>query len=537
MNRNLKLLLIVAPLLAAYPVAAWVVGGQVESAIDQQYQLLAENPSLKVVERDYRRGLFGATETVTFELFGDMTRALARQRPAAAADAAPPGNAEQGGQAGPQDAPPPQSLRVSVRSVIRHGPLAGFSKLAAAVVDSELVLDGDQQQRLLAVFGNEKPLRVHTEYRFDGGGASTLSSPAFSTHWPAAQGAGQNTLAWDGVQIAVDFEKGMKRYTLKADAPRLDLRDSEGGGLRMTDMRLTGEQQRVFDDDALLYAGTQQLTVAELGIRSGKEGDVPILLRQLRYAAEMPVNGEFLDVVARLGTESLLVGGKDFGPAHYDVSLRHLHARTAATLYRTLVKTYADPALSEAAATDPAKLLAPLARPAAALLQHDPVLSIDRLSFRSPHGEALLKARVGLKGMQADDLANPLMLLAKLDASAEVALPEALIGELGKAGPAADETAGDRGEMLRQRLAGFVDQGLVVRDGPMLRTRLAFAGGRMHVNGKPFNPLAVAPGKPGPAPMALPPGAPAGRNVPNVQNAPPGRIVSEASGMPMSPLM
>ena len=100
-----------------------------------------------------------------------------------------------------------------------------FSKLAAAVVDSELVLDGDQQQRLLAVFGNEKPLRVHTEYRFDGGGASTLSSPAFSTHWPAAQGAGQNTLAWDGVQIAVDFEKGMKRYTLKADAPRLDLRD------------------------------------------------------------------------------------------------------------------------------------------------------------------------------------------------------------------------------------------------------------------------------------------------------------------------
>ena len=31
---------------------------------------------------------------------------------------------------------------------------------------------------------------------------------------------------------------------------------------------------------------------------------MPILLRQLRYAAEMPVNGEFLDVVARLGTES-----------------------------------------------------------------------------------------------------------------------------------------------------------------------------------------------------------------------------------------
>ena len=72
------------------------------------------------------------------------------------------------------------------------------------------------------------------------------------------------------------------------------------------------------------------------------------------------------------------------------------------------------------------------------------------------------------------------MLLAKLDASAEVALPEALIGELGKAGPAADETAAIAARCCSSGFAGFVDQGLVVRDGPMLRTRLAFAGGRMH---------------------------------------------------------
>ena len=193
MNKTAKIALMTVPLALAYPAAAWVMGQQIETAIGEHYQLLAENPSAKIVSRDYQRGVFSATETVTIELFSNVTAAVARQQQEAMA--ANPG----------VKLPPVKPLQIAVRSVIRHGPLPGFSKLAAAVVDSELVLDGELQQQVAAVFGTQKPLEVHSEYRFDGGGISTVRSPGFSTNWAAGEGAGRNTLVWEGLRIDVDF--------------------------------------------------------------------------------------------------------------------------------------------------------------------------------------------------------------------------------------------------------------------------------------------------------------------------------------------
>ncbi|MBK8525119.1 MAG: YdgA family protein [Betaproteobacteria bacterium] len=504
MNKTAKIALVAVPLALAYPAAAWVMGQQIETAIGEHYQLLAENPSAKIVSRDYQRGVFSATETVTIELFSNVTAAVARQQQEAMA--ANPG----------VKLPPVKPLQIAVRSVIRHGPLPGFSKLAAAVVDSELVLDGELQQQVAAVFGTQKPLEVHSEYRFDGGGISTVRSPGFSTHWAAGEGAGRNTLVWEGLRIDVDFAKGLKSYTLQAEAPKLTINDSKGGGMSMNDMRLQATQQRLFEDDPLLYVGEQKMTLAQLGVRPVKEAD-PVVLKQVVYDVAMPVSGEYVDMIARLGAASLQVGKQEFGPANYDFSLRHLHGRTLATLYRTLVKIYGDPTLSMAAGANPAQLWAPVAKPATDLLKHAPEFRLDRLSFRSPHGDATLAARVALKDFAETDLANPMLLVAKLDAAAEIALPEALVGAMastlpagsraaeaaaengeGVVVPSAEELAEQRSEKLRQQLSLFIEQGLVQREGTQIKSKLAFSRGQMTINGKPFNPMAMgAPGASG----------------------------------------
>lgn len=482
MKKAAKLALIAVPLVLAYSASAWLVGMQVESAISEQYQLLAENPSAKIVERNYQRGIFGATELVTVELLPEMMQSIARKQQEIAAQN--PG----------MKLPPPPSFRIKMRSDIRHGPLPGFSKFAAAVVDSELVLEGEAQQMVSTLFAGQKPLQVHTEYRFDGGGVSTLTSPGFSTNWAADKGVGRNTLVWDGIRLTVDFQKGMKRYTMQAEAPKLELKESQGGAVTLTGLRLSGEQQRVFDDEPLLYGGSQKLTVDQLNATTGKEGSDALMVKQLVYDVAIPVNGEFIDVLVKTGAESLQVGQQNYGPAHYDVSFRHLHARTAATLYRTLMKAYSDPAVLATAAAEPTALYAPLAKPALELLRHNPEFSIDRISFRSPHGEAMVAARVKLVDMKEQDFANPLMLLAKLDAGGEISLPEGFVGELATSGVAEEELAA-RNETLRQQLATYTEQGLILREGTQIKSKLAFAKGQMTVNGKPFNPMAMVPGK------------------------------------------
>ncbi|HEX5803255.1 MAG TPA: DUF945 family protein, partial [Azospira sp.] len=176
----------------------------------------------------------------------------------------------------------------------------------------------------------------------------------------------------------------------------------------------------------------------------------------------------------------------------------------------------ADAEMQAVAQTSPGQVLAPLVGPALELLKHDPEISIDRLSFRTPHGDAALSARVKLNAAQAQDFSNPLLLLAKLDAGVDLRVPEAFVGEVAVnampgmpaeveqdapaeatdvAPPAAEELAAAalaaRRDALQQRIAGLVTQGLLVREGGVLRAQLAMRDGRMTVNGQPFNPLAI----------------------------------------------
>ena len=108
-------LAVLAVPVVAYPAAAWYLGSQVESALDAQYKQMQTLPYAKIVERTYERGVFSASESVTIELFGDMTRAM---RKAAT------------------DTPTPiEPMRMRFDSQIQHGPLVDGA-LAASVFHS-----------------------------------------------------------------------------------------------------------------------------------------------------------------------------------------------------------------------------------------------------------------------------------------------------------------------------------------------------------------------------------------------------------------
>ena len=466
---------IAVPLVLAYPVTSWILGQEVESTISAHYKPIESVPYLKIVERNYQRGVFSATEVVTFEVMGHVFRAGDDSRSAAAAPATP--------------------LRFTIRSQIHHGPLPGLAAFAAATADSEISVDGTTGQELAKMLGDKKPLTAHTVYAFDGGGSSVIVSPAMTLSLPG--GSGQ--FVSGGVTARVEFTKDQQSITMTGDAPKLAIQSDKGVAVTMTGLKFDSSEKRIFDDEPLLHSGTQRVTLDQLSVADASGKGVPVQFDKLVYEVAMPIEGEFLDLVAKMGVDRVLIGDQNYGPVHYDFSLRHLHARATAGLYRAFLKLYADPETMTLAATEPARAFATLKAPGLELLKYNPQVRIDRLSFRMPQGEAAVAVEALLRDPKAEDMTDPINLIAKLEVRAELALPEALLGSLlaGQMRAAAPKelTAQDiatmQAHMLEERLAALADQGFITRTEGVAKTKLEFRGSQLSVNGKPFNPMSL----------------------------------------------
>ena len=228
------------------------------------------------------------------------------------------------------------------------------------------------------------------------------------------------------------------------------------------------------------------------------EGE-PVSLKDVRYDISAPLKDDFLDLGARISAQVVQVGDFNFGPAHYDFSLEHLHARTVSELYKRMMEMYSDPSVFMGKG-DPAMAMSAMAGPAMALLQHDPVLKLDRLSFNTPSGEALVQARASLPGLQPEEAGNPMIMIGKLQASGSLALPEQMMREmmlnrtqsqLAMMDPEAtltDEQVAMVNAQLDAQLQQFESQGYIDRADGLIKARFAFKQGQLTVNDKPFNP-------------------------------------------------
>lgn len=475
MSHSVKIAAVAVAAAIAVPASAWWMGRTIESAYEEQYRQVAELPYLKVVERRYERGLFSATDTVTLELDKSWLKDMLSDEAAAGLSNA-------------------RDLRFTLRTDISHGPLPGWTTFGAGEADVHLVLDDDTRQKVAKLFGDKPPVSAHVKFNFDGGGVASMTSPAFEFTEPDSAGA--ETVSWGGAHLILDFTANLGRYTMQFDLPRLEVR-APNGKLLFSDLSVSGEQYRPFDDNELFYAGTMRLTLDELhiqGLARGSfdpEANDSFTMGNLVYDIDMPMQGDFLDISARLGAQDFRVGAQNYGPVHYDVSLLRLHGRTVAGIYRDLMENYYDPSRQQAFANNPALLFEPLAEPMLSLLQHNPELRLDRLSFNSPHGTASLSARARFNDLKPEDVNNPFALMFKLDASGAISLPFDLLDQMQRMNAETNEEALLMSMNLSQQVDSLVGQGYVQREGKQLSSRIAFKDGQLTVNDQPFNPMAL----------------------------------------------
>lgn len=456
MSKTTGIAIVAVAVVAAYPATAWWLGKSIEAAHTRQYDQLSAVPYLKVKSREYQRGLMSATETVTLE-FTDPSMLAAAQ----------------------SDADESASLEFTLKSEIQHGPMPGFSSVAAGTAHTRLLLDEETRRKVATLIGDKDLLEVRTTYRFDGGGKAQLASPGFAFDMPEGGGG---KVTWSGLTADIDFSNDMASYTLSATLPKFEMKDEEGHVL-FADMRVSADQKRPFADEQTFYAGTMNMAISEVKVimpASDDTGPNALSMQKVAYDVAMPISGDFMDIIVKIGADSLKVGEDEYGPAHYDLSLRRIHARTAATLYGELMRLYGDPAMQAESEVDPGALFAPLAQQAGELLRHNPEIALDRLSFTTPHGQAQFTAKARFDNLAPEEAGDMFALMQKLDASGTLSVPEAF----------ALEMVGEDAEMFTAQVDAFVEQGYLKREGGLLNSSFAFTKGELTVNGLPFDPMA-----------------------------------------------
>ena len=134
MSQKAVLGALAAAIALAYGGSTWWAGTKIKSSYDTALDELPKQTALvRVINRTYERGFFGAVSTVTLELgcAADAAAKVPAVKPAEGGDEEDEAD---------EAATPFKAMRLTFRDTIRHGPLAGGS-LAAATIDSELVLD------------------------------------------------------------------------------------------------------------------------------------------------------------------------------------------------------------------------------------------------------------------------------------------------------------------------------------------------------------------------------------------------------------
>jgi uncharacterized protein YdgA (DUF945 family) len=452
-NRKIRISLIVfAVLVLAYPLAAWLIGVAAAHEWQQREQLISEQyPWLDLIKHDYRRGIYGTTEELTYRLRGPLLQKL---RPLTAdADLA--------------------RFQVTVRNNIHHGPLPQLRTFAPATVDSEIVLPPDLQARLIELFGSEARLSIHTRLNWLGGGITEIRSPPFEHN--ATDGT---TIISRGFTGTSAIGRDLASYNGDFSALGLTIK-SPAASVEIENLRIRADRSKLYDQ---VYVGPWRLTLDRLEITQTTQ-ERQVSVRNFAIDTHSFAQSEYLDVDAKVAADTLQISDFAASRIGYEIHLGHLHGPTLSAFISSLVTAQAQSADSAAYAQKMQKVLK---TDGIEILARDPVFEMPRITLTMPEGEILISLKAHLQGLTRADLGGPpaalRMAFAKhAQASADLRIDTALLEKL------LDSTG--KGDRLAAPLQGMQSQGYLKLDGKALTTHLTYRDGQLEINGLSFPAL------------------------------------------------
>jgi uncharacterized protein YdgA (DUF945 family) len=449
----------IAALVLAYPLLSWLMGFVVERRINEPLeQIRTTTPYVQIVQSTFRRGWFSSEQDLTLEMFRNL-----------------PGSAP--GTAMPAVLAP---FQLTLRSVIRHGPLCGLTCVGVAHTETHVEFSGEGQELLRSVFAAAEPMHLETRMGFFGGGSASISSPPIQD---AALKNGAH-VSWGGLSLKNLFAAGYGSYALNGSAPNTVYAGADGKRIEVGNLALDAHAHRVL---RTLYAGDALLTVARIGFSSPAAGGT-ITVNDLMVSTQNSASGGYMTILSKTSTGAVATAPLTLTNMHFDFSLRHLDMESLEAMRVTMREINQGtlvPADQRAA-----KMLEAIKEPGISFLSHLPEFGIDRVSIATAGGEARVGGVVRMPGVVPADFASgtdPKALIQKLDADLDCVLDDGFLASLPGGGA-----------QFAAQLRALADQGLLSHENGKFQTKIAFHQGKASFNGKPFPP-------PAPAAPAAPP--------------------------------
>lgn len=509
MSKKTALGVLAAAIVVAYGGSTWWAGTQVKSSYDVAFGELPKQTALvRVIERSYDRSFLGAVSTVTLELGcpAEAETAPAVTAPAAnpatnaaaattdTAEATTEGEEEPNEDDGDAATPPPKPVRITIRDTIHHGPFAGGT-LAAAVIDSELVLDAKAQAEAEKLFGKAKPLTAHTKVGFGGGFTTDLTvAPAKL----AEEGKGE--FAWQGAQARLDMDAARTRLRYDMTMPGLDV-NTAAKGVQMKMGKFTAKADMDGSAGWMLATGKTEGRLdsfefnAPKGLAAGaqaEEGAAPakaikVLLQNIDLIGEATIKDGLY------ASEGTFKGkGKINETAIDKFELASSARRIQVAGYKKLADAWLQSTAgagcgqrSKAQKDAMQALIEQLAPDLKAMAKHSPEAGIDRMLVEVGGQSAEISYSVALAGVTDEDLQLPgnSLVLKRGVLKANARVPVKWIEKLAETGAGSGQTPPP------EMVAGLIEQaeqnGYVKRAGDDVVSQVEFSEGQLKLIGKP----------------------------------------------------
>jgi uncharacterized protein YdgA (DUF945 family) len=492
LNKKAVLGVLAAAIAVAYGGSTWWAGSQIKSRYDTALDELPKQTALvRVIERKYERGFFGAVSTVTLEI-GCAADAAASQ---------PAAGAEEEAEDGEEDADaikPPKQLRLTIRDTIHHGPLAGGT-LAAATIDSELVLDAKAQAEAKKLFGEARPVSARTKVGFNGAFTTDLTvAPAKL----AEEGKGK--LDWQGMQARVEVNAARTQARYDLTMPGLDFSEAKSG-VTMKMGKLVAKADMDSSAGWILATGKTEgkLDTLEFAVKkkAAEEGSEPPKALPTVLLQNIDLVGDASTKDGLYASSATLKGSGKIGETRIDkFELTSGGRRIHAAGYKKLADAWMQSSAANSCGKGGSKasqaamqaLMEQLTPDLKAMAKYAPEAGIDKLLVEIDGKRAELGYSVGMAGVTDEDLQLPgtALMMKRGVLKAHARLPMKWIEKLAETGAESGQTPPP------EMVAGLVEQGeekgFVKRDGDDVTAQVEFSEGALKVNGKPLGGMGGA---------------------------------------------